>query len=329
MGTAGSQKSNKGCFLALVGLLSFCILGPFGIAIFAIWMSKLSRDKKIKFTAITALLGLLCIGMLVVWSILMPAKFELKSPNNTEVTVLDPTIRISFECTKVDSVTLNGTLLNANDKSSLCSNGLNLPNLNAGANTLEFEAKISYGQGTIAKAIRVNFDKDTYDKNVARMKAEEERLVQEQHRQQEEAQRVEKEKQEQERQRIENLINDKASAYCSNRANDWWKYPMLKKDGTYFGTDGYKEGYSFTLDDCKNTIRIIMEIESEEALGKVANKRFWIGMREVTMLASLGSPNDANETVFSNSKHTQYVYGEFPNSTYIYVEDGYVTSYQD
>lgn len=323
-----NKDSNRGCLIAFLGLLSFCIFGPFGIVIFAIWMSNLSRDKKIKFTAITALFGLMCIGVIVVWSILMPAKFEMKIPNNAEVTVTDPTLKITFDCIKVDTVKLNGTLLNVNEKSNLCSNGLNIPNLNKGNNNLEFEAKVSYGETTITKTIKVNFDKNAYDQKMLQVKAEEESLRQEQQKQQEEAQHAEEQKHEQERQRVESLVDDKASAYCSNRANDGWKYPLLKKEGSYFGTDGYKEGYSFTLDDCRNTMRIIIEIESEEFLDKVANKKFWIGMREVTMLASLGSPNDANETVFSNTNHTQYVYGEFPNSTYIYVEDGYVTSYQ-
>lgn len=165
-----NNGSNHGCLIAFLGLLSFCILGPFGIAIFAIWMSSLSRDKKIKFTAITALLGLMCIGVIVVWSILMPAKFEMKNPNNAEITVTEPSIKISFECTKVDSITLNGTLLNGSDKSNLCSSGMNIPNLNAGSNTLKFEAKVNSEQGIVTKSVIVIFDKEAYDRKVDEQK---------------------------------------------------------------------------------------------------------------------------------------------------------------
>ncbi|MCM8570271.1 hypothetical protein NE848_12830 [Gramella jeungdoensis] len=53
--------------------------------------------------------------------------------------------------------------------------------------------------------------------------------------------------------------------------------------------------------------------------------KFWIGMNKEQLIYSLGKPIDINTNVGSWGKHEQWVYG---GGTYIYLENGIVTSYQ-
>ena len=57
----------------------------------------------------------------------------------------------------------------------------------------------------------------------------------------------------------------------------------------------------------------------------IDNKEMQIGMSEVALICSWGS-TDVNRSVYATHERKQYVY---PNSTYVYVIDGKVTSFQD
>ena len=54
-----------------------------------------------------------------------------------------------------------------------------------------------------------------------------------------------------------------------------------------------------------------------------------IGMTKEQVIASWGRPRDINRTVTRYSTREQWVYGEFPYSTYIYFENNILTSWQD
>lgn len=54
-----------------------------------------------------------------------------------------------------------------------------------------------------------------------------------------------------------------------------------------------------------------------------------IGMTTEMVLASWGEPDDINRTVSVGTVSEQWIYGEIPNSIYIYFTDGIMTAFQD
>ena len=63
----------------------------------------------------------------------------------------------------------------------------------------------------------------------------------------------------------------------------------------------------------------------------VYNKQIFIGMSRDGLLASWGKPEDINSSVGSWGKHEQFVYPGKNDyeSVYVYVDNGYITSWQD
>ena len=60
--------------------------------------------------------------------------------------------------------------------------------------------------------------------------------------------------------------------------------------------------------------------------------KIFIGMSEAALIASWGRPNDINSSVGSWGVHKQYVYGTYSSYSsprYVYVENGFVTSWQN
>ncbi|KKN67217.1 hypothetical protein LCGC14_0463900 [marine sediment metagenome] len=58
---------------------------------------------------------------------------------------------------------------------------------------------------------------------------------------------------------------------------------------------------------------------------RILNHQYWIGMTAVMASNSLGSPKDINKSVGSWGVHEQWVY----DNTYLYFENGILTSYQN
>lgn len=74
--------------------------------------------------------------------------------------------------------------------------------------------------------------------------------------------------------------------------------------------------------------RLLNEIDPgirEQYRNQVLNHTVCIGMTAYEVECSLGIPNDKHRTVTSKSVSEQWVY----NNQYIYLDDGFVTSYQD
>lgn len=63
----------------------------------------------------------------------------------------------------------------------------------------------------------------------------------------------------------------------------------------------------------------------------IKEEKIAMGMSEKALLASWGRPSDINKSVGSFGVHKQYVYrgGSYSDSTYVYLEDGEVTSWQN
>ena len=58
---------------------------------------------------------------------------------------------------------------------------------------------------------------------------------------------------------------------------------------------------------------------------KISDKKIWIGMTKEMAIESWGRPEDINRTVGSFGVHEQWIYGD----TFVYFEDGKLTSWQD
>lgn len=68
----------------------------------------------------------------------------------------------------------------------------------------------------------------------------------------------------------------------------------------------------------------------DQVIATIACRRFGMGMTAAQLRASLGAPNDVNRTVTRYGTHEQWIYGEpISGATYIYLEDGIITSWQN
>ena len=63
-----------------------------------------------------------------------------------------------------------------------------------------------------------------------------------------------------------------------------------------------------------------------QEINSIINGTIFIGMSESALIACWGKPRDVNKSVGEWGTHKQYVYGDF--GPYVYVENGYVTSWQ-
>jgi hypothetical protein len=58
--------------------------------------------------------------------------------------------------------------------------------------------------------------------------------------------------------------------------------------------------------------------------------KIWLGMTAGMCIESRGYPDDINKTVGSWERHEQWVYGnDVRNRTYVYFENGKLTSWQE
>jgi len=63
---------------------------------------------------------------------------------------------------------------------------------------------------------------------------------------------------------------------------------------------------------------------NKKIVNAIIKGQIFMGMPEEAMLVSWGKPESVNESVFSFGVHKQYVYG----TTYVYVENGFIRSWQ-
>lgn len=71
---------------------------------------------------------------------------------------------------------------------------------------------------------------------------------------------------------------------------------------------------------------------TEDEIVLIKDRKIRIGMSETALIASWGSPNKINRSVGNYGVHKQYIYGSYSrysSRTYVYVENGKVTSWQD
>ncbi|PAU92611.1 hypothetical protein CK503_15850, partial [Aliifodinibius salipaludis] len=68
---------------------------------------------------------------------------------------------------------------------------------------------------------------------------------------------------------------------------------------------------------------------STEIKYAVQNQEIVIGMTERQVRLSWGQPDDINSTVTAENRDEQWVYGDETERTYLYFENGELTTYQN
>lgn len=77
----------------------------------------------------------------------------------------------------------------------------------------------------------------------------------------------------------------------------------------------------------KRRTALIQRYGSQEVAEKIIAKKIWIGMTDKMARDSWGAPNDINRTVTAYGTSEQWVYDKM--KTYLYFENGILTSWQD
>lgn len=134
------------------------------------------------------------------------------------------------------------------------------------------------------------------------------------------------------------LFTDYANRYCLDRHDSYRSYGLLTLSGSILSYDPSKGklGKELKTIDCRNIINAISSTVdwtqgnvAKQTMEDIILSKYWIGMKELQLVTSLGSPNDKNTSTTSSITRTQYVYDGGIKTLYIYVENGVVTSFQD
>ncbi len=130
-----------------------------------------------------------------------------------------------------------------------------------------------------------------------------------------------------EEQARQKMVNRFASQYCSNRQ----AVKVSVTDEAKAKGWPINDGSGWTNEECSTIIsKLIENGATEKELEVVVAGNYAIGMKEMSLLYSLGSPGKINKTHFSGYTKSQYVYGDpIYNALYIYTENGVVTSVQN
>jgi len=123
------------------------------------------------------------------------------------------------------------------------------------------------------------------------------------------------------------FVNTNGPVYCANHQDVKLNSPDLTNQGWPFADNQY----GVTQEECSTIIGRLYDLrdgsEYQSSMVKaVAEKKIAIGMTRAEAVFSLGTPQTINNTTTSKGKHEQWVYSL---TSYIYVDDGIVTSYQN
>ncbi len=128
-----------------------------------------------------------------------------------------------------------------------------------------------------------------------------------------------------------------ARDYCAERNDDTRLYSVMKIEETAEGRKidfniNKKPGTALTTTDCRQIIDALYDWKTER-LEEVIQRTYWIGMPRVSLVASVGLPDDVNSSNYGSGDQEQLVYRQDDygvNSVYIYLnQDDKVSSYQD
>jgi hypothetical protein len=130
----------------------------------------------------------------------------------------------------------------------------------------------------------------------------------------------------------QDTIAELGPAYCKSHAQvQMGKVDALERDGWpgFSSIDDVAAGrglHGFTTDQCSTIIGKFYDLGTpRNELVSVVEGRVCIGMTYIELLYSIGYPDDINTTTTAAGTHQQWVYG---NKTYVYLDNGKVTSYQ-
>lgn len=202
--------------------------------------------------------------------------------------------------------------------------------LKEGDNTFNLVATNDNGEAkeTVTVRLLTKEEQEALAREEAEKKAEEERqekekgLTKEQKKAQEEA--AAKEIAEMAKKHI---IDQFAPQYCEKKQTT---KVVLNDSGK---SDGWppNDGSGWTQGECKTIISKLYDLGvAEKEFEVIIKGNYAIGMQEMSLLYSLGSPRDINRTHVAGGTSAQYVYGDpIYSPLYIYTSNGVVTSVQN
>lgn len=112
--------------------------------------------------------------------------------------------------------------------------------------------------------------------------------------------------------------------FCRNEKNEEIGL-VLSKSTIYFpGESGTALGKLYIEDPKRKTSKW-----SKKVLSSIASRSISIGMTAEQVRTSWGPPTEVNSSVGPWGRSEQWIYGDFPDATYIYIRNGKLESWQD
>ncbi len=75
--------------------------------------------------------------------------------------------------------------------------------------------------------------------------------------------------------------------------------------------------------------KVLTTLYGATTANKIIDRKIWLGMTDEMAVESWGKPDDINRTVSAYGVKEQWIYGDISNRTYLYFEDGMLTTWQD
>lgn len=126
---------------------------------------------------------------------------------------------------------------------------------------------------------------------------------------------------------VADIVTKHAKTFCDKHTKTTTTADFLKDEGYPVKDDSR----AWTIDECNKIIeKLYTEDENEKHIEGVANHQIFIGMTQKQLIYSIGNPYNVNTATKAESVTDQYAYDSGNGKTsYIYIENGRVTTIQD
>lgn len=145
-------------------ILLAILFGVPGILVLIISQLNTSKRNKVILSFSLVVVICLCLSTLVFLAVTQEPTLNLREPSKNYASADSPSYDVKLSCIKVDEIKLNNKMLSSEELEALCSSGLNI-DLVDGKNTLKFIGNPN-AEKSIETTITIEFDRDSYDKQV-------------------------------------------------------------------------------------------------------------------------------------------------------------------
>ena len=123
------------------------------------------------------------------------------------------------------------------------------------------------------------------------------------------------------------LVDKHAPVYCQNHTNFHMRNDQKLIDAGWPTFEGRR---NWTQEECRTIVSKLLDITTEDRVRQISEgRKIGIGLSNVEVIYSIGYPDDINTTTTTAGTHEQWVYGDpLYGASYVYLDDGVVTSYQ-